>query len=113
MRKVLLVAALGLLMVGMMGATALAEEPPPHPHMLLLHLELDVIDGTLHLVGFHRCVDLAANRPVPLNAHHAHIHTGKAGEALFNAGHVVAPGAPLTPWANCAELEADLPLPVE
>jgi hypothetical protein len=33
----------------------------------------------------------------------------RAGEALFEkAGHVVVPGAPLTPWSNCQELVADV-----
>jgi hypothetical protein len=60
-------------------------------------------------VGFRKCVDLAAGRKLPLNAHHAHLHTGRAGEALFEkAGHVVVPGAPLTPWSNCQELVADV-----
>ncbi|WP_166350622.1 hypothetical protein [Phytoactinopolyspora limicola] len=87
------------------GLAPAQSEPPPHPHMLVLGLELDDYGNP---VGFRKCVDLAAGKPVPLNAHHAHIHTGSAGEALFNkAGHAAVPGAPLTPWNNCAELIAD------
>ncbi|NDL55812.1 hypothetical protein [Phytoactinopolyspora mesophila] len=91
----------------LLGATAMPaqSEVPPHPHMLVLGLQLDA-DG--EPVGFKRCVDLAAGKPVPLNAHHAHVHTGTAGEMLrTKAGHAVVPGAPLTPWNNCAELIAD------
>ena len=84
---------------------------PKHPHMLLLRVQIDPEAGDHGaLVGFHRCVDLAAGQAVPLNAHHASVHTGQAGAALMGAGHAVVPGAPLTPWANCEELTADLPI---
>lgn len=84
------------------AGVAFAEEPlPPHPHMLVLHLEFE--NG--QPVGFGKCIDVAAGRSVPLHAHHDHIHTGRAGQALSSAGHAVIPGAPVTPWANCAELE--------
>ncbi len=76
--------------------------------MLLLGIEIE--DGAL--VGFRKCVDVANNRAVPLNAHHDGIHTGTAGAALQGAGHAVVPGAPLTPWADCAEFEAALPIPL-
>jgi hypothetical protein len=33
-------------------------------------------------IGCQRCVDVAANRALPLTAHHTHIHTGTAGEML-------------------------------
>ncbi len=87
--------------------------PPPHPHMLLIHPEIGLVDGAPSLVGFRRCVDLAGNRLVPNHAHHDHIHTGAAGTALStNAGHAVVPGAPLTPWADCSALEGALPIPL-
>ena len=89
------------------------DGPPPHPHMLLIHYEFGEVDGEMSLTGFRRCVDLAANREVPLNAHHDGIHTGAAGGALFsNAGHWTVPGAPLTPFADCAAVEAALPIPL-
>lgn len=104
---------LALLVLAMAGSAALAAghgqgPPPPHPHMLLIGIEIE--DGAL--VGFRKCVDLANNRAVPNNAHHAGIHTGAAGAALQGAGHAVVPGAPLTPWADCAALNAALPIPL-
>jgi hypothetical protein len=112
-----LIAALALAFAFSIGlgstksAPALAQ-PPLHPHVLMLHVELSFPDAdTLVLEGFHRCIDLAAGRSLPLRAHHSGLHTGTAGEALlFNAGHAVIPGAPLTDWANCAEFEAALPI---
>jgi hypothetical protein len=94
-----------------MATPALAQEPAfePHPHMLVLGVELDESGEP---VGFRKCVDLAANEALPLNAQHQHVHFGTAGEHLFtNAGHVVVPGAPFpepfeeaVPWSNCEEL---------
>ena len=113
MRKlVLIVAAMALL--GVVGVNvAQSEPPPPHAHMLVQGLEFGIIDGTLHVMGWRKCVDLAANRAVPLNAHHDHIHTGTAGAALATqAGHAVVPTSPLTPWADCAELTDALPIPL-
>jgi hypothetical protein len=101
--------------VATLPANTAEAQGPPHGHMLVLHLEVELIGGVPHAVGFHRCVDLAGGRNVPLNAHHAHIHTGAAGGALQSAGHATVPTAPLTGWANCAELEAELaegPIPV-
>ncbi len=102
-------AALGLaalLTVG--GSTAVGAndhgEPPKHPHALVLGVVLDETGEVP--VSVRKCVDLAGNRAVPLHAHHAGVHTGRAGEALWNAGNAVVPLAPLTPWANCAELLA-------
>lgn len=106
MRKLFLAAlVLGLLSA---GSVALASPDhsspfPEHPHVLVLGLEFDGEEP----VGARKCIDLAANRALPLRAHHVHVHFGTAGEALFvNAGHGVAPTAPFpgVPWANCAEL---------
>lgn len=88
-----------------------AQEFEPHPHALVLGIELD---ETGEPVGFRKCVDLAANQPLPLNAHHEHVHFGTAGVHLFeNAGNVVVPMAPFpspfddpVPWSNCEELIA-------
>jgi hypothetical protein len=90
-------------MVAVLGGPAVAHhhETPRHPHMLVLGVQFQGGEP----VGFRKCVDVAGNRALPLNAHHDHLHTGRAGQALFmNAGHVVVPGAPITPWRNCAEL---------
>jgi hypothetical protein len=105
---VFLVAAL---LAAVSAAPVAAQEPPEHPHMLLVHFEFDPEMGEFGaLVGFHRCIDLAAGKALPLRAHHATVHTGVAAEALFSAGHAVIPGAPLTPWANCVALTAALPI---
>jgi hypothetical protein len=116
------------LKLGLMGVTALAASAllgfsfalqptvadadlPPHGHMLVLQPEFDPALGEHGgVTGWHRCIDLAGGRHVPLHAHHDTVHTGRAGEALFDAGHAVVPTAPLTPWENCAELEAALPI---
>lgn len=101
------------LVVGMVfaGATALADpghgdDPfPEHPHVLVLGLEFDET-GEVPIAA-RKCIDLAANRALPLHAHHRHVHFGTAGEALFvNAGHGVAPTAPFpgVPWTDCASL---------
>lgn len=110
----LLVVVLALGLVGMSGAV-LAQEPEPefepHPHMLVIGLELDEFGEP---VGFRKCVDLAAGQALPVKAQHQHVHFGNAGQALFeHAGHAVVPGAPFPapfgdplPWSNCEELIA-------
>ncbi len=55
-------------------------------------------------------MDLAAGRALPLNAHHAHMHTGRAGEAIARTEtKFVVPTAGLTPWADCAEFKTFFP----
>jgi len=108
------IAALGIVLAHEHGENG---STPDHPHMLVQRPQIDVvfIDETpfVAVVGWRKCVDLAAGRNVPLNAHHDGIHTGRAGQALFeNARHWVIPGAPITPWANCAALQAALPIPL-
>ncbi len=100
-RTMLLVAALTLL-TGLFPGVASAVEgpPPPHGHMLILGLEFGPGGVT-----YRKCVDLANNQALPLHAHHEHVHTGKAGEALrTNAGHFAVPTAPYSPFLNCAHL---------
>jgi hypothetical protein len=96
---------------GLMAASMLAAGPaladghqttPLHGHMLVLGIEF----AGETPVGFRKCVDVANSKALRLNSHHDHLHTGRAGQALFAAGHVTVPTAPLTAWANCAELEA-------
>lgn len=95
-----LTAAIGMVALVMAFGTVLAHdngEMPPHGHILLLGLDGDDV---------RHCVDLAAGRALPLNAHHDRVHVGRAGRALARAGHAVAPTAPLTPWDDCAGLFA-------
>ncbi len=105
MRTVL---AFGLSIGLLLGVAAVpvSGQLPPHPHMLVLGLEFDEQEEP---IGFRKCVDLAANRALPLNVHHEHLHFGPAGEALFtHAGHAVVPAAPFpgVPWTNCESLIA-------
>jgi hypothetical protein len=111
LRSIVVAGAVGGTLIGAAAAApASAQEPEfdPHPHMLVLGLELDAAGNP---IGFRKCVDLAANQALPLNAHHQNVHFGTAGEMLFEkAGHVVVPGAPFptreepVPWSNCEEL---------
>lgn len=122
MRRTTLILGLTLaLTVGLLaGPTFAAAGPggpnhdhdtPLHAHMLLIHPEVGIVEGTPMLVGFRRCVDLAANQPVPNHAHHANLHlpTGSASQALSKAGLAVVPAFA---WADCAALEAAMPFPV-
>jgi hypothetical protein len=114
---------LPLLVVALiMGATAATVSAqgkdwggiPPHGHVLLLRAEIDEVEGRLY---FHRCVELAAGAALPNRAHHDSVHTGNAGGspfvqgALWNAGHIVAPLFPLTPWTGCESFESGMALP--
>ena len=95
-----LLTALALMLGVFAGVASADEEIPPHGHMLLQGVE-----GTPEGFTYRKCVDLAHNQALPLHAHHATLHTGTAGEALFaNAGHVAFPTAPITPVRDCAHL---------
>jgi hypothetical protein len=111
-RALILVAAMTLLALSAVGAGSAQEhELPDHPHMLLLGFEIGEVDGALALVGWRKCVDLAAGHSVPLHAHHDQLHFGPVGDVLAdNAGHAVVGGAPLSSWEGCAGLEAALPI---
>lgn len=116
MRRVLPLLSAGLII----GATAFASTAqgkewggiPPHGHVMLLRAEIG--EGSLF---FDRCVEFAAGAALPNTAHHLSVHTGAAGGspfaqgALWNAGHIVAPLAPLTPWTGCESFESGMPLP--
>ena len=101
--------ALGLglaIVVGLGLSAGPAAALPEHPHVLVLGVEWDAHG---HPVGYRKCVDLAANQPLPLRAQHQHMHFGTAGEALaVHAGHIVAPTAPFpgVPWTDCETLIA-------
>lgn len=62
-------------------------------------------------ITYRKCVDLAAGRILPLHAHHAHLHFGRAGEAQLRAGHLTVPLAPFLPLPihNCADLAEFFP----
>ena len=79
------------------------SETPLHSH---LHLTGVVLDEAGDMpVSIAKCKPLANGRAVPLNAHHANLHTGRAGEAQWQAGHAVVPVFPgMTPWTDCASL---------
>lgn len=108
MRKGLIALVL-LFVFGMLTGPAGAQEElelPPHPHLLVLGLELDESGEP---IGFRKCVDLAAGQALPLKAQHEHVHFGTAGFKLATeAGHAVVPAAPFPgiPFSNCAELVA-------
>ena len=92
------------LVVGPLGAAASAHEhggpPPLHGHIKLIGLQFDQQGEPF---GFRKCIHLPSGNALPLKAHHAHLHTGRAGEAQWNAGHAVVPLAPLSPWSSCAD----------
>jgi hypothetical protein len=94
----LMVAALALPALGQSGP------PPEHGHVRLLHV---TTDATGFPVAWRKCVDVANAQALGLNAHHDHLHTGRAGMAQrVNAGHMTVPLHPLVPGAhNCADLE--------
>lgn len=105
--KAVVVATAGLVSLGAVAFAAPAQGggTPLHGHMLVLGVKY-VGDEP---VGFRKCVDLAAGKALPLGAHHAHAHTGQAGEALAAAGHFVVPTAPLSPIRDCAHLKELFP----
>ena len=101
------IAALALATGPTATATEHEEEPlevVPHAHLLIIGAEVDFSGGEPVLLDYVRCVDIAANRALPLNSHHHHAHTGRAGEALGAAGHIFIFAAPLfdVPWTDCA-----------
>ena len=115
MRRIITIAVAALLVVSMFAAPSVGAEhvqSSDHAHMLVQRPEFGVVmvDGEpwFGVTGIRRCVDLAAGRHLPLRAHHDTIHTGTAGLMVFEkAGHAVVP---TFEYANCAELEAALPI---
>lgn len=109
MKRWVMIVAAATMVFGVAAGPAAAHDheggTPEHPHALVLGLEFD---ESGEVVGFRKCVDLAGNRALPLHAHHDTVHTGTAGQALFEkAGHGVVPLHPLFPGIhNCADLIA-------
>lgn len=66
---------------------AFAESHPPPPE----HGHIMLIGANEAELTYRKCVDLAASQALRLNAHHNHVHTGRAGEALAGAGNFVIP----------------------
>jgi hypothetical protein len=95
--------ASGLIFFGAAGPGHAAEGgPPPHGHVLVLGVDMG---GTVPT--YRKCIDLAHGKALKLNAHHASVHTGTAGDALWDiAGHGVIPTAPLTGLTGCANLDS-------
>lgn len=95
-------AVLTALMMLVLAVPAFAQAGPPvHGHILLLGLEFDAGGEP---VGYRKCVNIANNNALRLQAHHHTIHQGRAGEALWNAGNAVVPTHPLIPGVhNCAD----------
>jgi hypothetical protein len=106
MRRTLVLAALMLMSLGLIAGPATAHDGGwgpmgEHPHALLIGVETvpnpgydpdDPMSGPpVFPVSWERCVDLAGGKPLPKANHHKTVHQGKAGAALFGAGHMVAP----------------------
>ena len=115
LRKVLPLLS-AVLIIGATAATVSAQGKewvgvPPHGHVILLGAEINGATLT-----FDRCVEFAAGRTLSKAAHHESVHTGAAGGspfaqgALWHAGHIVAPLAPLTPWTGCESFESGMSL---
>lgn len=116
MRRVLALLSVALIV----GATAAAVGAqakdwggiPPHGHVMLLNAEI----SETGILTFDRCVEFAAGRTLSTTAHHAGVHTGAAGGspfvmgALWDAGQIVAPLVPLTPWTGCESFESGMPV---
>ena len=85
---------------------------PPHGHVMLIGAE---VGGGQ--ISYDKCVEFAAGQTLSTTAHHASVHTGVAGGSpfvqgkLWDAGKVVVPLAPLTPFAGCADIPNPIPLP--
>lgn len=123
MRRITALLAVALLALAMTAVPGLADEHdhdhevPEHPHVMLHDFRIIDDGGTLtpldDVVEFDRCIDLADNRPLPLEAHHHSLHTGTAGfgnpdVGITRAGHVVLPLQPYPglPFEDCEDIEA-------
>ncbi len=113
-RRTMTLVAAALLALSVLALPAAADDDTPlHGHMLIQRPTLEMLttaeDGVpwdgLYVTAIRRCIDLPVT---PLQGHHENVHEGPGGAGLQNAGHAVAPVAPLTPYADCAAFEAAL-----
>lgn len=95
LRRVVLGLAAIAVTLGVSAAPAAAFTDEPHAHAKLLHFQ-EGPDG----LSWQKCVDLAGGNALRNNStHHETVHTGRAGEALRSAGHLVVP-------YSCADFRA-------
>jgi hypothetical protein len=76
-----------------------------HGHIMLIGAEFTGVGPGTVITSFRRCITLASGKALALHAHHETVHRGKAGEALRNAGNLVLPLAPLSPFTGCEDFE--------
>lgn len=90
--------------IALVGVAApVGSTVPPHAHLFVTGIELDST-GEWPL-SIKKCRPLANGEPVPIQAHHENLHTGRAGDAQWEAGNAVVPVIPgATPWTDCASL---------
>lgn len=93
-KRAITLAAATALAVGAMAGTASAHEVPdlsePHPHALVLGVEVEMTEEG-PVLSFRKCVDLAAGRTLRTNNHHENLHKPGEFHGTKQAGHVVAP----------------------
>ena len=116
MRRVLALLSVALIVgatVAAVGAQAKSwGDVPPHGHIMLLDAEISEVG----ILTFDRCVEFAAGRTLSTTAHHASVHTGVAGGSpfvmgkLWDAGKIVVPLAPLTPFTGCESVWSGMQL---
>lgn len=112
MSKRLLVFLLAVSMtVVVAGISALGDdhenELPEHAHILVLNAELSFSPEGEPDLTYDKCIDLANNNKLKLNAHHEHVHFGETGVSFGGAsGNIVGPadGFPGIPWTDCDSL---------
>lgn len=91
--------------------TSATAELPPHPHILLIGADIEFVEGgnpPFIVHSYERCVDIAANQTLGINAHHLHFHFGTAGDSLRSkTPNFPFPAAPFpgVPWEDCAGFE--------
>lgn len=110
---------IAVLLASVLGAATLAatsaaaeDQPARASHAHILVLDVEVVPGSFppQPASVRACIDLAANKPIPITAHHVHLHLGFAGAQLFErSGNIVIPTAPYSdpqfgpvPWDDCA-----------
>ena len=98
----------GLLLVGS-AASGEEHELPQHPHLLLIDFEFDLSGDFPLLLSVDKCVDIADNQALRLNAHHEHVHFGTGNSGLERGDNLMIPAAPfpipetsdVVPWEDC------------